>query len=138
MQVACSIDEIIRQNSNLVYGICAKYNGYADKEDLHQVGMIGLIKAYNNYDESKEAKFSTYAFPYVVGEVSKYVRENKAIKVSEAMEWGGFVINGASFFRSFEQPFGGWKYSGIGNEGIMTTLKEMSRTKTVILKNVTK
>lgn len=62
----------------------------------------------------------------------------KAIKVSEKMECGGFVINGASFFRSFEQPFGGWKYSGIGNEGIMTTLKEMSRTKTVILKNVTK
>ena len=63
---------------------------------------------------------------------------NKAIKTSEQMECGGFVINGASFFRSFEQPFGGWKYSGIGNEGIMTTLKEMSRTKTVILKNVTK
>lgn len=63
---------------------------------------------------------------------------NKAIKVSEQMECGGFVINGASFFRSFEQPFGGWKYSGIGNEGIMTTLREMSRTKTVILKNITK
>ena len=63
---------------------------------------------------------------------------NKAIKVSEQMECGGFVINGASFFRSFEQPFGGWKYSGIGNEGIMTTLNEMSRMKTVILKNVTK
>ena len=59
-------------------------------------------------------------------------------KVSEQMECGGFVINGASFFRSFEQPFGGWKYSGIGNEGIMTTLNEMSRMKTVILKNVTK
>lgn len=63
---------------------------------------------------------------------------NKAIRVSEQVESGGFVINGASFFRSFEQPFGGWKYSGIGNEGIMTTLKEMSRTKTVILKNITK
>ena len=63
---------------------------------------------------------------------------NKAFKVSEKMECGGFVVNGASFFRSFEQPFGGWKYSGIGNEGIMTTLKEMSRMKTVILKNIMK
>ena len=61
---------------------------------------------------------------------------NKAIKVSEQMECGGFVINGASFFRSFEQPFGGWKYSGIGNEGVSTTLKEMSRTKTIVLKNI--
>ena len=63
---------------------------------------------------------------------------NKAMKASEEMECGGFVVNGASFFRSFEQPFGGWKYSGIGNEGIMTTLREMSRTKTVILKNIIK
>ena len=50
----------------------------------------------------------------------------------------GFIINGASFFRSFEMPFGGWKYSGIGNEGVMSTLKEMSRTKTIILKNILK
>lgn len=63
---------------------------------------------------------------------------NKAFKVAEKIEAGGFVINGASFFRSFEQPFGGWKYSGIGNEGIMTTLEEMSRLKTVILKNILK
>jgi succinate-semialdehyde dehydrogenase/glutarate-semialdehyde dehydrogenase len=35
-------------------------------------------------------------------------------------------------------PFGGWNHSGIGNEGVMTTLKEMSRTKTVILKNILK
>jgi succinate-semialdehyde dehydrogenase/glutarate-semialdehyde dehydrogenase len=63
---------------------------------------------------------------------------NKAFKAAEKCESGGFVINGASFFRSFEQPFGGWKYSGIGNEGIMTTLHEMSRTKTVILKNIMK
>lgn len=63
---------------------------------------------------------------------------NKAFKVSEEIECGGFIINGASFFRSFEMPFGGWKYSGIGNEGVMTSLKEMTRTKTVILKNVLK
>ena len=61
-----------------------------------------------------------------------------AFNVVTKLECGGTVINGASFFRSFEQPFGGWKYSGIGNEGIMTTLREMSRTKTVILKNITK
>ena len=56
--------------------------------------------------------------------------------VAERLECGGVIINGASFFRSFEMPFGGWKHSGIGNEGVMTTLHEMSRTKTVILKNI--
>ena len=63
---------------------------------------------------------------------------NNAIKVANQLECGGVIINGASFFRSFEMPFGGWKHSGIGNEGVMSTLKEMSRTKTVILKNILK
>ena len=59
-----------------------------------------------------------------------------AFYVSEALEVGGAVINGASFYRAAEMPFGGWKHSGIGNEGISTTLKEMSRTKTIVLKNI--
>lgn len=60
----------------------------------------------------------------------------KCAYVSERLEVGGAVINGASFFRAFEMPFGGWKYSGIGNEGVMTTLEEMSRKKTTVLKNI--
>ena len=59
-----------------------------------------------------------------------------AAKVAGMLECGGVVINGASFYRSFEMPFGGWKHSGIGNEGVMTTLQEMSRVKTVVLKNI--
>ncbi len=77
-----SLDNIILENSNLVHYVCSKYQGYTDMEDLYQVGVIGLIKAYKNYDETKEVKFSTYAFSYIVGEVSNYVRENKAIKLS--------------------------------------------------------
>lgn len=79
---AYELDEIIRQNSNLVYSVCAKYQNYFDKEDLYQEGKMGLIDAYENFDETKNVKFSTYAFPYVVGKVSNYVRENKNIKIS--------------------------------------------------------
>lgn len=63
---------------------------------------------------------------------------NTAFKVASKLECGGAVINGASFFRSFEMPFGGYKHSGLGNEGVMTTLKEVSHTKTIVLKNVLK
>ncbi len=59
-----------------------------------------------------------------------------AFNVANQLEVGGAIINGASFFRSAEMPFGGWKYSGIGNEGISSTLKELSRTKTIVLKNI--
>ena len=61
---------------------------------------------------------------------------SKGIKVANKLEVGGAIVNGASFFRSAEMPFGGWKHSGIGNEGISTTLQEMSRLKTIVLKNV--
>ena len=58
------------------------------------------------------------------------------MKIADRLECGGAVVNGASFYRSFEMPFGGWKHSGIGNEGVATTLAEMSRLKTIVLKNI--
>ena len=58
------------------------------------------------------------------------------MKIANKLECGGAIVNGASFYRSFEMPFGGWKHSGIGNEGVLTTLQEMSRLKTIILKNI--
>ena len=104
-------------------------------KDMEIFGPVIPVIGFDNLEEAIEiANKSIYGLSGSI--ITKDI--SKAIKVSEAMECGGFVINGASFFRSFEQPFGGWKYSGIGNEGIMTTLKEMSRTKTVILKNITK
>ena len=47
--------------------------------------MIGLLNAYKNYDRSQDVKFSTYAFNYILGEISKYVREDKSIKISKDM-----------------------------------------------------
>ena len=103
--------------------------------DMEIFGPVISVIGFDTIEEAIEiANQSIYGLS--AGIITKDM--NKAIKVSEKVESGGFVINGASFFRSFEQPFGGWKYSGIGNEGIMTTLREMSRTKTVILKNITK
>lgn len=74
-------DQII-ENENLVYSIINKCGGYYDVDDLYQVGMIGLINASKNYKEEAGVKFSTYAYTYVLGEVTKYMRENRNIKVS--------------------------------------------------------
>ena len=104
-------------------------------KDMEIFGPVISVIGFDNLGEAIEiANQSIYGLS--AGIITKDM--SKAIKVSEKVEAGGFVVNGASFFRSFEQPFGGWKYSGIGNEGVMTTLREMSRTKTVILKNITK
>ncbi len=66
----------------LVYGIIQRYTKYFEKDDLYQVGMIGLINAYHNFDSTQGTKFSTYAYYYVLGEVRKYVREAGLVKVS--------------------------------------------------------
>ena len=75
--------EQLLQYENLVRSIVNQYGNKNDKEDLYQVGMMGLMKAYRNYDQKQETKFSTYAYYYILGEVTKYIRENKVIKVSK-------------------------------------------------------
>lgn len=75
------LDKII-EYENIVYGIINRYNGYQDRDDLYQVGMIGLMKASKNYIPNDNCKFSTYAYKYVLGEITKYMRENNSLKVS--------------------------------------------------------
>ena len=60
----------------------------------------------------------------------------RAFRVASQLECGGVVLNGASFYRSFEMPFGGYKDSGIGTEGVMSTFDEVTRTKNIVLKNI--
>lgn len=147
IEVENQVNKTIEQGAKVVYG--GRRNGAFYEptiidgitkdmdvaKDMEIFGPVISIIGFDTIEEAVEiANQSIYGLSGSI--ITKDM--NKAIKVSEAMECGGFVINGASFFRSFEQPFGGWKYSGIGNEGIMTTLREMSRTKTVILKNITK
>lgn len=104
-------------------------------KDMEIFGPVISVIGFDTLDEAIAIANSS-KFGLSGGIITSNMK--KAFQASEELECGGVVINGASFFRSFEQPFGGWKYSGIGNEGIMSTLKEMSRTKTVILKNIGK
>lgn len=76
------LTNLILENQNMIYKITHYFENYGSKEDLFQVGCIGLIKAYKKYDESYGAKFTTYAYPYILGEIRKYVREDKGIKIS--------------------------------------------------------
>jgi RNA polymerase sporulation-specific sigma factor len=69
-------------NQNLIHSITHYFDGYNSKEDLFQVGAIGLINAYKKYNPELGVKFTTYAYPYILGEMRKYVREDKGIKIS--------------------------------------------------------
>lgn len=76
------LEKIIMENERLIYSIASYFRCYDNKEDLFQVGCIGLIKAYNNYDSNMNVKFTTYAYPYILGEMRKLVREDKSMKIS--------------------------------------------------------
>lgn len=69
----------------LIYSIISKYPRRFDRDDLYQVGMLGLIDAYKHFDKSHETKFSTFAYYYIVGEVNKYIRESSSLKVSKSL-----------------------------------------------------
>ena len=58
--------EKVLDYDGLIYSIINKYPSRFDKEDLYQVGMIGLIDAYKHYDKSHDTKFSTFAYYYIV------------------------------------------------------------------------
>ena len=73
--------EVINNHKNLIYKLSHYFEKYTNKEDLFQVGCIGLIEAYKRYDKNVGAKFSTYAYPYILGEMKRYIREDKGIKI---------------------------------------------------------
>ena len=73
------------ENENLVYSIISKYTYYFDKDDLYQVGMMGLIDACNHYKEDKTTKFSSFAYFYILGKVKEYIRQSNILKVSREL-----------------------------------------------------
>lgn len=109
-----------------------------DMEVMKDMEIFGPVIPICGFDTIEEAIEITNqsSFGLCGNIITKDI--NNAFKVASKLEVGGAIINGASFYRSAEMPFGGWKHSGIGNEGISTTLEEMSRIKTIVLKNVLK
>ena len=80
------MDRVDNYYDKLIYSIIYKYfNFYKDKEDLYQVGYIGLLHALNNYDKSVGTKFITYAYPYIYGEMTNLINNDKSIKVNRKM-----------------------------------------------------
>jgi len=76
------IAEVIVENEKLIYKISSYFPYYQDKDDLYQAGCKGIIEAYNRYDASRDVKFTSYAYSYILGEMKKVVREDKSIKIS--------------------------------------------------------
>ena len=79
--------KLIEDNSRLVWSIVRRFNGRGyDIEDLYQIGSIGLIKAIQRFDTSFEVRLSTYAVPYILGEIKRFIRDDGPIKISRSIK----------------------------------------------------
>ena len=80
-------EELINGNLKLVLSILRSFNkNNINLDDLFQVGVIGLIKAIDNFDLSYGLKLSTYAVPLIIGEIKRYIRDNTAMRVSRSIK----------------------------------------------------
>jgi len=86
-------EELVNGNLKLVLSILRGFNkGNYNMDDLFQVGVIGLIKAIDNFDLSYNLKLSTYAVPLILGEVKRYIRDNTSIRVSRSIKDLAYAI----------------------------------------------
>ena len=76
------ITNLIIQNEKLIYSIARNFKNYNSIEDLYQAGCLGLVCAYKRYKPEMNTKFTTYAYPFILGEMRRQVREDKGIKIS--------------------------------------------------------
>lgn len=79
-------DKLIKGNLRLVLSVIQRFTGRGeDIDDLFQIGVVGLIKAINNFDLTKEVRFSTYCVPMISGELRRHLRDYSQIKVSRSL-----------------------------------------------------
>ena len=79
-------DELIKGNLRLVLSVVQRFaNRNENMDDLFQVGVIGLIKAIDNFNTELDVRFSTYAVPMCIGEVRRFLRDSNPVRVSRSM-----------------------------------------------------
>ena len=89
-------EAFITQNLGLVHACAGRFRGRGmEYDDLYSAGCVGLIKAYDNFDESRGVCFSTYAVPVILGEIKKLFRDGGTVKVSRSLKELGMRVQAA-------------------------------------------
>lgn len=79
-------EDLITGNLRLVLSVVQRFSNRGENmDDLFQVGVIGLIKAIDNFNLDLDVRFSTYAVPMCIGEIRRYLRDDNSIRVSRSM-----------------------------------------------------
>lgn len=80
-----AMTDLLDNNKGLIWNIVKRFIGRGyETEDIYQIGCMGFIKAIKRFDTSFEVQISTYAVPYILGEIKRFIRDDGAIKVSRS------------------------------------------------------
>ena len=87
---------LVMQNLGLVGSMVKRYEHRGhDREELFQIGIIGLIKAIDKFDFTYDVAFSTYAVPLISGEIRRFLRDNGLVRVSRSLKENGWHVRQA-------------------------------------------
>ncbi len=79
-------EKFIMLNMRLVLSIVQRFTvKESASDDIFQVGMVGLLKAIDNFDTSIGVRFSTYAVPMIIGEIKRFLRDSSSLKVTRSL-----------------------------------------------------
>ena len=77
----------------MIWSIVKRFNGRGyELDDLYQIGCMGFIKSIKRFDTNYDVKLSTYAVPYILGEIKRYIRDDGMVKVSRSTKELGIKI----------------------------------------------
>lgn len=91
-----ALDTLVKRNMGMVKKIALRFVGRGvEQEDLVQIGVIGMIKAARCFDLELGTSFSTYAFPLIMGEIRRFLRDDGPIKVSRSQKQKAALVQKA-------------------------------------------
>ncbi len=90
-------EELVKRNLGLVGSIVKRFEHRGhDREELFQIGSIGLMKAIEKFDTTYEVAFSTYAVPLISGEIRRFLRDDGLVRISRSLKENGWRIRKAA------------------------------------------
>ncbi len=118
-------DKFVVANLRLVLSVVQRFANQSDKaDDMFQVGCVGLLKAIDNFDDTLNVRFSTYAVPMIVGEIRRFLRDNNSVRISRSIR--------DVAYRSLQA-----KEKYIAENNCEPTLEQISQMVDIPLKDVT-
>ena len=80
-----AMSKLMENNSGLIWSIVRRFKDRGhEMDDLYQIGCMGFIKSIRRFDTNFEVQLSTYAVPYILGEIKRFIRDDGPIKVSRS------------------------------------------------------